>query len=220
LSTVPLSPADLNLLVSYVPVRHPDRFSDEVARGRGSLGGDIPFRIIGRRSEGRRNAQYERGSRRSKKEIFHGLVSFRLGLTRFKYAAKSTHLSQYRKNHAVSRSGSNLQKHYSDAHSTAFGRPTHTGPIASPPQCDKAALDPKADWPARSVGWVRKPRRSRLTNIKNRSLFCGSIFMQHKKPGVPISITPIPPPRSGPFITDCSWVSGFRSCAPSSTHAG
>jgi hypothetical protein len=30
--------------------------------------------IIGRRSEGRRSAQYERGSRRSKKEIFHGVV--------------------------------------------------------------------------------------------------------------------------------------------------
>jgi hypothetical protein len=70
------SAADLNFLVHHVAVRHPDRFSDEVARDSGSLEGDIPFRITGGRSEGRRSAHYERGSRRSKKQIFHGICPF------------------------------------------------------------------------------------------------------------------------------------------------
>src|SRR6516164_10368062 len=83
--TVPLSPADLNFLVHHVAVRHPNRLSDEVARGSGSMGGDTPFRITGRRSEGRGRAHYERSSCRSKKEIFHAIVSFRLGMTCFEY---------------------------------------------------------------------------------------------------------------------------------------
>ena len=69
-----VSAADLNFPIDHVAVRHRDRFSDEVARGSGSLGGDIPFCVIGRRGEGRRRADYERGSRRSKKQIFHDTV--------------------------------------------------------------------------------------------------------------------------------------------------
>jgi hypothetical protein len=69
-----VSAADLEFPIDHVAVRHRDRFSDEVARGSGGLGGDIPFCVIGRRGEGRRSADYEPGSRRSKKQIFHDTV--------------------------------------------------------------------------------------------------------------------------------------------------
>jgi hypothetical protein len=69
-----VSAADLNFLIHHAAVRHPDRLSDEVTREGGSLGGVTPFCITGSRSEGRRSADYERGSRRSEKQIFHGIV--------------------------------------------------------------------------------------------------------------------------------------------------
>jgi hypothetical protein len=68
------SAADLNLAVDHATVLHRDRLSNEVARPDGRVRADVPFRVIGRGSEGRRNSEWQSGNRGSKKQTFHGTV--------------------------------------------------------------------------------------------------------------------------------------------------
>jgi|SRR5579864_2447591 len=155
-------------------------------------------------SEGGRGADYERGSRHSKKQISHGTYSFVCGaLVRRQIHLLATIPKR--------RFCSLIRIKSSKTYATPTPAASRSPPV--PPQSFSAHLfsddDTHCIFDQMTTGLIDDSKRLHdrappaqavaLTNVKDHSLFCGICYDVARKPGSRSPPSPSRPRRSGPF---------------------